>query len=167
MGYFLHSLKNGAYICIATAVLSIAFAACILWQQGYRLLSVQTGSMAPVFFAGDAVVTKPVMATNISPGDIISYHNPEKPSVVVSHRVIGIDGGTQMLLTKGDNVGLPDRAISPLLVEGRVVMSVPVLGYMLNWLRQPLGLIICVYTPAAFILAREVQKLAGLASWSR
>lgn len=128
--------------------------------KGDQLLSVQTASMVPAFYPGDAVVTHAVTLNDLNIGDIVTYQNPNDKRVVVSHRLISINYQTGKLITAGDAVGLRDVPFPASLVTGRVYKAIPVVGTVLNWLHQPLGLIVAVYTPAAFVLVSEAKRLS-------
>lgn len=128
--------------------------------RGDQLLSVQTGSMVPTFYPGDAVLTAKVSLEQLKIGDIVTYTNPNDKRVVVSHRLTEINYQTGKLITAGDALNLLDIPFPASLVTGRVYKAVPVLGSVLNWLHQPAGLIIAVYTPAAFVLVSEAKRLS-------
>ncbi len=128
--------------------------------RGDQLLSVQTGSMVPTFYPGDAVVTNRVALEKLSVGDIVAYQNPKDIKVIVSHRLVGINYKTGKLITEGDALDLQDVPFPVSLVVGRVNKIVPNAGYIIDWLHQPIGLIALVYIPAAFILVSEAKRLS-------
>lgn len=162
---FLRSVVNTVLLSALIAVLSVSAAAVLLHRQGYRLLSVQTGSMAPMFYAGDAVIVRPVHFNDLRVGDVVSYRNPQSPKVIVSHRVVALDESSQVLTTKGDNVAQSDIPVASHAIEGRVLAHIPALGYILSWLKKLPGLVALVYIPAGIILFRELFILArGLRS---
>jgi signal peptidase I len=134
-------------------------------SHGDKLLSVQTNSMVPMFYAGDAVVTHKVSLENLHVGDVVTYRNPRDTLMVVSHRLVSVDYHTGRLITKGDALNVPDIAFPSYLVVGRVERVVPYMGFGLDWLHQPIGLIVLVYTPATFILVSEARRLAR--TWER
>lgn len=132
-----------------------------LWHgQGGRLLSVQTGSMVPAIWPGDAVLVRQAPLSQINSGDIISYVSPLHPGLIITHRVERVDAASGTVVTKGDKAALADPAVPIASILGRVDYLVPKLGYGLDLLHHPLGLIIGVYLPALWIVAAEAHRLA-------
>lgn len=123
-----------------------------------HLLSVQTGSMSPAILPGDAVLVKPPGQLKL--GDVVSYHSPRNPRVTVTHRLVAI-GPSGWLTTRGDNRSLKDPSFPPRLVEGRAVARLPKLGYVLDAIHNPAGLLLAVYLPALSLLASETRRLAA------
>jgi signal peptidase I len=111
--------------------------------------------MVPTYRAGDALVVSP--ASDLRPGEIISYKEPKDPSVIVSHRLLSDD---DLLVTKGDNVAKPDVAFSESLVVGQVRASLPQLGYVLDFLHKPIGIALTVYVPALVLVLGEIKRLS-------
>ncbi|CAN5386144.1 signal peptidase I [soil metagenome] len=139
---------------------AIAGTALYLHWQGDQLLSVQSGSMVPAFRPGDAVATRKVRVEDLRVGDIVSYLNPADNRVKVTHRLININYLTGKMITEGDALDLQDVPFPNRLITGKVYRVIPNLGYIIDWLHEPEGLIIVVYTPAAFILVSEAKRLA-------
>ncbi|HSX36751.1 MAG TPA: signal peptidase I [Patescibacteria group bacterium] len=125
-----------------------------------RVLAVQTGSMAPTFKPGDAVLVQKAQPASLAVGQVVSYISPADPTILVSHRIVAINRRTGMLTTRGDYAARPDISFSPSLVVGRVSAVVPKFGYVINALHTRLGLIVGVYTPALFIIFSEIKRLA-------
>jgi signal peptidase I len=128
--------------------------------RGDQLLSVQTGSMVPTFYPGDAVITHKTTLQNLEVGDVVAYRNPNDTKVIVSHRLIDVDYATGKLITEGDAVSLQDLPFPASLVVGKVNIVVPKFGHAINWLHKPIDLIVMVYTPAAIILVSEAKRLS-------
>lgn len=130
------------------------------YSRGDRLLSVQTGSMRPVFGPGDAVLTHKTALQDLQAGDIVSYRSPADNRVVVSHRVTSINYQTGRLTTKGDALTVQDIPFPSNLVIGRAYEVVPYAGTILGWLHTPSGLLIAVYIPAIIILSYEAKRFS-------
>ncbi len=110
--------------------------------------------MAPTFRAGDVIWVSPLIAP-ISTGQIISFNYQGK---LITHRVIAVSGDT--LVTKGDNNQTADPWQVKLSdVVGEPVFRIPYLGYLIFFLRQPLGWLICVIIPAVWIIVDEIKKI--------
>ncbi len=154
-------LRLLANILVGTALALLLFASgslLVLKQTGSRALSVQSGSMAPVIKKGDLVVVKSVPHYHV--GDIITYTSPSNRNVTVTHRIIALKpNGT--LQTKGDANHSADHVISKGRIVGQVQHMVPRLGYGIDFVRKPLGLLLIIYIPAVLIIAHEFRLLTG------
>lgn len=152
----LHSLARALLIGYVCLVIAAAAVIAGLWKLGHlRLLSVQTDSMAPVYRPGDALLVGP--ASELRPGEIVSYMSPTNPGVIISHRLVSVDN---LLVTKGDNLPKPDVAFSETLVVGRAAASLPRLGYVLDFLHKPIGVALSVYLPASALVIAEIRRLS-------
>lgn len=142
-------------------VLLLAVLALLGWHfRDVRLLSVQSGSMAPLMQRGDAVVVRGKDAGHLRLGEIISYRSPLDSSMVVTHRIVGLRPAAHVIITQGDRLPVPDPQISEKLVVGRAVSTVPYAGLVLDWLHSPYGLALAVYSPAAIVAYVELKRLA-------
>ena len=107
----------------------------------YATLTVLSGSMRPGIPEGSIVVVTPQRPDQVRVGQILTYAVPEGDHRVVSHRVIEVvrGGDRPVIRTQGDANNAPD----PWLAEvdddtvWQVRYSVPYVGQMINWLRQP------------------------------
>lgn len=132
-----------------------------IWRaQGMHLLSVQTGSMIPVFQPGDALVVSHVSAQDLQIGQVVSYHSSANPQVVLSHRIVHIDKNQHVLVTKGDNTNQADAPIRLTQIIGRDRIVVPHVGTIFDYLHSKLGLLGLVYIPAVSAVIVEVRRLA-------
>ncbi len=109
---------------------------------GYRTETMLTGSMAPNINVGDVVVAMKTPAANLRVGDVISYRIPVDDQRVVSHRVVEITNnpdGSTAVRTKGDANEVADPWVAR--IDGRQVwkvrFTVPAIGTVIRWLRQP------------------------------
>jgi signal peptidase len=116
------------------AVLSVLSYAGLL-IAGYQPVAVYSGSMVPKIAVGSLAVVKPVAASSIRVGDVITFNDPYVHARRVTHRVVKIavkTDGTRAYWTKGDAnpgrdpwiIALPDRV-------GRYSFDVPFAGYAL------------------------------------
>lgn len=124
-----------------------------------RLLSVQTGSMRPLFGPGDAVIMRTLGAGQVHPGMVVAYHSPRNPGELITHRIIRVWGGGAKLQTKGDALTVADPPVRRSLLAGQVVLVLPSLGGVLDRLRSWPGLVATVYVPAGSITAYELYRL--------
>src|SRR4051794_28536449 len=128
---------------VSLAALLLAAGALLgLRHQGYQLLSVQSNSMAPDFQRGDSLVVKPIKLSDLRVGNIVSYHHPARRRVIISHRLIAIDKTAGRLTTAGDAMHSPDSAFPTNLVIGRAQAVMPKFGYVQDFLRRRLTLVL-------------------------
>ena len=122
----------------------------VAWQQGYRLYIVHTGSMEPTLRSGDAVLDGPVPST-VGPGQVITFRAGSGPESVVTHRVSAVSEG--LVHTRGDANRSDDAwALPRSHLLGATVARLPRAGYVLYFLRQPVGLASVVTSVAALVL---------------
>ena len=110
----------------------VAYAALLV--AGFRPVAVYSGSMLPTLRIGSVAVDRPVPASSVRVGDVITFTDPYVPDRLVTHRVIRIFHTPKgaAYRTKGDanssrdpwTIRLPDRV-------GRVQFSIPGVGYVL------------------------------------
>jgi signal peptidase I len=128
---------------------------------GYRPFLIRGSSMEPTIPRGAVALASEDATGTVRPGDVVSF--TEANGVVVTHRVVAIDGtGPGALLTmKGDANPAADAAPIPAArVLGRVVASVPYLGYLAAMLTMPVGLLsIGLLALGLFIVGMLVDEL--------
>ena len=114
-------------------VLAIAVAVIIVpWLSGSTALTVLTASMEPKLPPGTLVVVKPVDASEIRIGDVVTYQPNSGVAEYITHRVVSVSRSTNggiAFITKGDNNADPDPApVTAPQVMGRVWYSLPWIG---------------------------------------
>ncbi len=116
-----------------TWMLIAVVAVSLLWFNtgllGVRPTLVAGVSMEPTFETGDVVVTRKVSPEDIQVGDVIRYRS-EKGFIL--HRVVDIDAGTgeHVFITRGDNSGVNDDPVMASQVEGKVILTIPKIGWV-------------------------------------
>jgi signal peptidase len=116
---------------------------------------VYTGSMAPAIGVGSVVLIKPVNPNNLEVGDIICY---SFSGTTVTHRIIEVtDEG---FITKGDANEDPDQlTVGKENIIGKVVLNLPILGYVGSFARTSLGYILLVVTPVVTLIGFEIKNI--------
>jgi signal peptidase I len=140
------------------------FAALSLPVSGWKLLSVQTGSMEPNISTGSLVFVHNVPLETLDKGDVITYKSKNKVGKTVTHRVVekkGNQNGPKQFITKGDANPTVDMPVSQHDVVGKVDYYVPFLGEVLDFIRSPAGLLIAIYLPALLVVWQEIKRLAA------
>ena len=153
--------KTIYYIClvllgIATVLLLVS----ILPVPGnFKVKIVLSGSMEPTIKTGSIVVVKP--ADDYKIGDIITFQKriDKEPT---THRIedIRVVGGSPIYTTKGDANNAEDRGeIQKEEIIGKVLFSIPYLGYIINFIQKPIGFSLIIVLPAIVIVYDEARKV--------
>jgi signal peptidase len=126
----------------------------------YRLLTVLSGSMEPAIKTGSIVVVKPADDYKIS--DIITFGQESKTETPTTHRIfdIRVDQGRPIYITKGDANNSPDsKEILSKEIIGKVLFSIPYVGYAVAAAKKPIGFILIIIIPAIIIITDELRKV--------
>jgi signal peptidase len=129
---------------------------------GLRDLTVLSGSMEPTISTGDVVVERQISPLDARLGDVVSFKDPEDASVLITHRVqsMVVHDGVVSFVTKGDaNTGVERWKVSADGTIGKVEYHVWRLGYLLSWIRGPLGRVVLVVVPALVLGAYELVRI--------
>lgn len=137
---------------------------------GYVINSVQSNSMSGTFEKGAIVIGKLLTEdTVIETGDIISFREKGANGTpfINTHRVVDIDtsGSTTKYQTRGDNPKItePDPELKTIDdITAVYVFHVPVVGSVIDFLKKPIGFIICLVLPMLAFIAYEVYKLISI-----
>ncbi len=149
---------------IASTVIVIFIVICAIFLMGSRLLgfrvfTVISGSMEPKYSVGDLIYVKEVDTDSIKVGDPITFVLNED-LVVATHRVVRIDEENKHFYTKGDANELEDA--SPVHfnnVIGVPKFSIPLLGYVSNFVQNPPGMYIAIAVIVLLIAAVFIPDL--------
>ncbi len=104
---------------------------------GYSVLIVASPSMTGAIEAGDAIIIK--KSDSYAVGDVITYF-PADENFSVTHRIVRMEG--DKFYTKGDANQSEDP--DPVLIEqiaGKVAVKLDKVGYFIEWLKSPVGII--------------------------
>lgn len=104
---------------------------------GYSVLIVASPSMTGAIEAGDAIIIK--KSDSYAVGDVITYF-PADEKFSVTHRIVRMEG--DKFYTKGDANQSEDP--DPVLIEqiaGKVAVKLDKVGYFIEWLKSPVGII--------------------------
>lgn len=104
---------------------------------GYSVLIVASPSMTGAIEAGDAIIIK--KSDSYAVGDVITYF-PADENFSVTHRIVRMEG--DKFYTKGD--ANPSEDPDPVLIEqiaGKVAVKLDKVGYFIEWLKSPVGII--------------------------
>ena len=139
----------------AVVALVVVFAVFLMGSRllGYQVFNVVSGSMEPNYSVGDLIYVKDVDPELIKVGDPITFVLNED-LVVATHRVVEVDGANRCFYTKGDANETPDAApVHFNNVIGVPKFSIPMLGYVSDYIQDPPGSYVAIGIGAALILA--------------
>lgn len=162
-------LKKTVFIISLIALIAasfIAVSARFNLPGGLRIYSVLTGSMKPAVPVGSLIISKiPTENRDIKKGQIITFEQPGFEGKFVTHRVHEVvdRGGTRFFLTKGDANNSPDSwLISYGRVKGVYQRQIAYLGYFLEFLRSPFGIVFFVLLPVSLLAIGELKNIGSL-----
>ncbi|MHB8894974.1 MAG: signal peptidase I [Candidatus Geothermincolia bacterium] len=156
---------------ILLVALAMSLALLLITQRIFNPFHiVASNSMSPQIKTGDAVIMKDLEASQVKPGEVIIFHDPNDKENLVIHRVVNVEdrGGVQFFSTKGDNNKEPDNwKISSGEVLGGVAVKIPGFGAFLNFVTTPKGYTSLIVIPAIaalliVMLLGFAEKLVGL-----
>ena len=128
----------------------------------FQTLIVISGSMEPLLPVGSVVILEQVSADQLVVGDVIAFRRPDRPDVVVTHRIVGIDASTagRGFTTKGDANGVEDPWIVPAQGSGlRAIAAIPLLGYILTALASAPGRVALIVVPLAALALSVIRRI--------
>lgn len=133
----------------------------------YNAYVVLTGSMLPEIQVYDVVVTKKIDAANLKIGDVITFSSADSRflGTTITHRIIkknySAETKSYTFQTKGDNNNVADSALVPQNnIYGKVILKIPKLGYLQEFLASDGGWIIVILIPCLAVISFDIVKLA-------
>lgn len=145
------SRLNTVLLVVLLAVLAVVAAG----AAGYRLLTVQTGSMRPALQPGDVIVSRYEPAMRLRRGDVVTLVEPG--GLRITHRVVRVQGAGPSLLvtTKGDANAVGETwRVSRAKRVAREVFRVPSLSGWAAWAIEA----IVIAAAAALVLRRRRRR---------
>ncbi len=134
---------------VITTVLVVLMVLCAVFLMGSRLIgyecyTVISGSMEPTYSVGDLLYVGEVDPTEIKEGDPITFILNENLDVA-THRVVRVDAENERFYTKGDANNVEDaEPVHYKNVVGVPQFSIPVLGYVSDFVQNPPGMYITI-----------------------
>jgi signal peptidase len=145
---------------IAFLLLALLLLGSLMPFMGYQIRIVQSGSMAPTMPLGSALIVRSVEGYAVE--DVITYQRIGEAEAT-THRIIGEspdpDEGV-MYITQGDANNVADqRPVAKREIFGKVVYHIPYLGFLLDFIRQPIGFLLVIGIPAAWIVYEQIIRI--------
>ena len=111
-------------------VMAVIYVPGLAGFKSYRVLS---ASMEPEYHVGSMVYVKKVAEDEIKTGDVITFYVND--NTLVTHRVVGRDSDNGGFITRGDANEVNDGGVALFdNIVGKVVINIPLLGYILSWI---------------------------------
>ena len=133
-----------------------------LGEVKINFYTILTQSMYPTIKAGDVVITYKEDNNKYNDGDVITFVSEQNGGITITHRVDEVYNvnDSYSYKTKGDNNNAPDNEItSGDNVLGKVVVKVPKVGYIQQFLVSKTGWIVAVILPCLGIVIYDILKL--------
>lgn len=156
----LHTVLNivwrGILLGVMAAAAVYAAALIIFSLCGIRPFIVLSGSMEPAFSAGSlCFVDTKAKFENAETGDVIAYETAG--GSMVTHRAVSISEGK--IETKGDANDVSDGFTTTVNnYRGKVLFSVPVLGYVNHFLLSGSGKLFCLALITLNLVVGRMKK---------
>lgn len=121
--------------------------------MGYKVFNVISGSMEPMYSVGDLLYVKEVDPDSIKEGTPITFVLNEE-LVVATHMVIEVDAENQHFYTQGlANDTADAEPVHFNNVIGVPQFSIPLLGYVSDFIQNPPGMYITIGAGIVLIVA--------------
>jgi signal peptidase I len=114
----------------------------LLLTNGWALAVDYSDSMRPAVRAGDLLVSSPITAEHLHPGDVVTFPDAQRPGRTLTHRVLTVapDSAGFIVTTRGDANADGERWKA---TAGRRLLrlraDIPKLGYVLAPFRTATG----------------------------
>ena len=133
----------------------------------YGAYVVLTGSMLPEIQVYDVVITKKQDAKDLKEGDVITFASADTrfAGTIITHRIIKKNYSAKTksftFQTKGDNNNVADSAlVTPSNIYGKVILRIPKLGYLRDFLASDGGWILVILFPCLAVVSYDIVKIA-------
>ncbi|HEY1277469.1 MAG TPA: signal peptidase I [Thermoleophilaceae bacterium] len=146
----------------AGVAVGLALALVAPFAFGARPLTVLSGSMEPNLHVGDVVVVKRVEPRDVRPGQVVTFHDPERGGDLVTHRVRAMHarGGKIDFVTRGDaNNASEHWRIAADGELGRAVYRIPAVGRLFVLARSHGAALILLIASLAALAVLELVAI--------
>lgn len=156
------SIATTVVVCMAVLLAILLAGVRLVGLQAFTVLS---GSMEPNYHVGSIIYVKKVEPTALQAGDVISFMLNEK--TVATHRIVEVvpdekDPSVLRFRTKGDNNAIVDNELVHYKnVLGKVVGTIPYLGYVSDFVQHPPGTYVVVAVMALLVMMVFIPDIIG------
>ena len=150
-----------AGLALALIAISAALAVAVVPRfLGYGTVAISGGSMEQSIPTGSLIIARWLPDEQVRVGQVIVAKEPGRAAI--AHRVVSLqtDGGNVLVQTKGDANPTPDPR--PYVLPPRVLTPehvIPYLGYLVLFVKTPLGLTFLVTLPATALCLYLLRRI--------
>ena len=120
---------------------------------GYKFFLVQSGSMEPAIMTGDVIIVK--NQNDYQVRQVVTF--TDSSGRIVTHRIVDIK--KDIFITMGDaNRTTDSGSIHFNQIIGKLVFVIPKLGFLVVFSKSPIGVLIFMIIPGAYIIVSEILK---------
>lgn len=144
IGKILQGIFISFLICICILSLYIVVSKLVVKNRipmifGYALLNIETSSMSPTLDVNDVVLIQKLESNQYEVGMIVAFWQTPTDSIPITHRIVERNGSE--ITTRGDANNSEDASIDVSNIIGAQVKSFPKLGYVIHFVKSPLGIL--------------------------
>lgn len=154
------------FIVVLVLVLYVMFLAAQRFSNnrsiaGYRVFTIATGSMEPVYHVGDVILVKDAEFKDLKVGDDITYKGEvsDFAGKIVTHRIISLDSDANKLTTKGVANSIEDPVINSSQVFGKVSKKLVIFSFLTRLTRNKLGFYFLIFVPLVIVVFLEIADV--------
>lgn len=136
---------------------------------GYHAFIVLSDSMSATDFqAGDLILVENVEPSSLKAGDIISFYSsdPANYGEITTHKIRELTtdtAGNPGFITYGTTTGVDDSGIVTYSdIIGKYTTHFPRVGYFFQFLKTPMGYILCILFPFLFLILTQMVNSVHL-----
>ena len=134
---------------------------------GFRMFTVATGSMIPVYDVGDILISKEIKPGKIKPGDDIVYLGKKGTFAgkIVTHRVNSIEkqeDGNYKIITQGVANNVADPEIDQTQVLGKVMCEIGILSFMQKMMKNVYVFYFVIFIPVGILVYKNVKNIINM-----
>ena len=126
---------------------------------GYRMFTVATGSMVPVYEVGDVIVVKETTLKDLKVGDDVTYYGIKNDfkDLIITHRIIRIED--ENIITKGTANAIEDSSITIDQIYGKVLTKLTLITIISNLVRNQYGFFFIIFAPLVIMVFMEIVDM--------
>lgn len=154
------------FIVIAVLVIYVLFLAMQRFSNnssimGYRVFTIATGSMVPVYNIDDVILVKEIDFSELNVDDDITYLGEigDFKDKIVTHRIKEIDKDNGTLITQGVANDYQDPALNKNQVLGRVSRKLVIFSFLTGLTRNKVGFYFLIFVPLVLVIFLEIADL--------
>lgn len=132
---------------------------------GYRVYTVTSGSMEPTISTGSLIVVR--ARSDYGVNDIATYKSPTIANKIVTHRIVEETrkADRPAYIFKGDANDARDVDVVPQTnLIGAYLFGIPLIGYVIEFARTPMGAILLIVIPGTIIIWEEIKNIKQIFS---